>query len=122
MSRYLPPVAISGRKSRKISCTPHINALSLQCENKTTIFFFFFSSFLGGHALFKTLDHHFCANYILYERGHIDGKQKCFFILFQIFSIDQITSFDDVRKLFAERIKEFVGIVARRYIGIRVQK
>ena len=55
----MPPVAISGRKSRKISCTPHINALSLQCENKITTLSACPSSFLGGHALFKTLDHHF---------------------------------------------------------------
>ena len=100
---------MSGRKSRKISCTPHINALSLQCENKITTLSACPSSFLGGHALFKTLDHHFCANYILYERGHIDGKQKCFFILFQIFSIDQITSFYDVRKLFFDLRKFFYG-------------
>ena len=41
----------------------------------------------------------------------MDGKQKCFFILFQIFCIDQIKSFNDVSKLFAECIKGFVGIV-----------
>lgn len=46
---------MSGRKSRKIACTPHINALSLQCENKITTLSACPSSFLGGHALFKTL-------------------------------------------------------------------
>ena len=80
VSRYMPPVAMSGRKSRKISCTPHINALSLQCENKITTLSACPSSFLGGHALFKTLDHHFLSIediYALILLSHTEHRFFC---------------------------------------------
>lgn len=49
------------------------------------------------------------------KRRHINGKQQRFLVLFQVLGVNQITTFDDMRKLLAERIERLVGVVARRF-------